>query len=409
MKRSISLLLAAVLCLSLAACQSKPQTPVGSNPDATQSTNPADPTSPTQGDTTEPTQSATPADTYVGAFYKSGGGAHIGYMVTASGSTERLEEVYGYLSYTKDGQWTVWRDNKTVYKKQPGENPVTLSTNADDFYLNEDTGLLIVFCEDGVYATSQISQSLNKITDLSDGVYRTALSDDGKYLAYISDGALYLITLSTFDVKKLVDSDVDHGEYLICHSPNEIYYMTFENVRCCWNGSSVEEKYVPESDEKYECYSPNGKYAIGRENGKYWRYEFEGESIVNTKELGKIKGLYFVTDDGVAGVFSSGTVTVYAENNTYELPNVQLCGYYYPAYPPCLNGIVYYMDSSKLMGLDVATGEKNVVVNDVKYYHILNGYCYYVTEDNDMFRLGTEEAIAKNPVYMNSIGFMYGY
>lgn len=405
MKKFLSFILVLTQIFCLCACAGTADDPVSGNAGVSSDSGNSSQDTPADDEDTPDEDEIT--DTYVGSFYRKGGGAHIGHMVTASGTVERLEEVYGTLSYTKDGQFVVWRDNTEVYKKQPGKAQVTLSTNADSFYLNHETGLLIVFCEDGVYAAAHVSEELQKVSDLADSVYRMDLSDDGSCLAYIAGGGLYLIDLTTFAVSKLVDSDVDHGEYLICCSASEIYFETFENVRSCWDGTSVLEKYVPESvEDEYECKSPNKQYAIGKENGVYYRYKIADGNVIEKTELGKAYGLFFVSDDGIAGVFSNGTITVYTGSTTYELTG-QLCGYYYPAYPPCLDGVLYYKDGTSLMGFDLSTGTSSVIAENVSNYHVLNGYCYYVTTDEDLYRLGISEPISRYPIYMNATGFMY--
>ena len=399
MRRILSNFLIFAMLFCLSACGNE----VGNLGDETLNTD----ASSQSAESNESTEEET-FDAYVGAFYKKGGGAHIGYMVTESGVTERLEEVYGEVTYTNDGKYVVWRDDTTVYKKQAGKNEVCISKNANNYYLNEKSGMLIVFGNDGVYATHNVSEDLEKISDISKKVYQMSISDDGTLLAYIAEGALYLINLNSFSVDTLVSENVKHGSNpFICRSATEIYYSTEEET-LCWNGTSSIQKSLPDTED-IECESPNGRYVIKKDNGVYCRFlrSDNGELSDRTELENERVGLFFVTDEGVAGAGVSDKVRVYFEGKTHEFVG-KLSGYYYQLFPPCVEETLYYIkDSSTLVGFNVSSGESTVVAENVSYYHVLNGYCYYVTADKNMYRVGISEKIDSNPSYMNGTGFMY--
>lgn len=411
MKKILSLVLIAAALLCLAACGNSNVTPDISDEDLEIIAGVDDIPDADNEIIDDDFVEAENTDTYVAAFYKQSGSAHDGYMITESGKTEKLEQVYGYISYTDDGNYAVWRNNQNVYKKQPAKSKVLISDNAESFYLNDETGLLLVFADDGVYGAPNVSEDLTKISDISKGCYSRSLSDDKTHLAYIADGALCLVDLENLTVKMLVSENVDHtiGE-LICRSANEIYYIDTDNTRYCWNGTtSVPSEFPSNASGNIMYESPNGKYVIVKDGGFLYKCARNGEDLTDKTELIKFQyGGFFISDDGVAGLWTNGKITVFTEQGPVELGDGNLSGLYYQNCPPCVGDTVYYTDKSdNLIGFNVTSGESTTVAENVLYYHVLNGYCYYVTSDKAMYRLGMSEKSATNPDYMNGTGFVH--
>ena len=232
-------------------------------------------------------------DAYVGAFMKSSGN-NVGYMITESGKTEELGDV-GNISYTADGKYTVWNDRYNLYVMQTGKSKKLLADNASGFYLQANTGVLISFCDDGIYANEDLSKEMRKISDAKD-CYLKRISLDGQTLACIGSGNLYTVNLSTLAVTELVSTGVDR-DLLICRSENEIYFETEENVRKKWDGASVSDG---SATVDVESTSPNGEYVILKENYDYYRYRITENGLDDRTEFTEYSQ-YFVSDDGIVG------------------------------------------------------------------------------------------------------------
>ena len=337
-------------------------------------------------------------DAYVGAFMKFSGN-NIGYVITESGETEELGDV-GNIAYTADGEYVVWNDKNDLYIMQAGKSKELLADNASAFYLQSNTGVLISFCDDGIFATSDLSKEMVKIADAKD-CYLKRISLDGQTLACIGSGNLYTVNLSTLTVTELVSTSVDR-DLLICRSENEIYFETEENVRKKWDGASVSDG---STTVDVESTSPNGEYVILKENYDYYRYKITENGLEDRTEFTEYSQ-YFVSDNGIVGATLSNEVWVFNGSEKVVLTGT-LSGYYFQSCPPIVGKTLYYMDGATLMAYDIDSESNTVIAENVKTYQVCSGYCYYLTTDEDVFRVGLSEKIASNPVYSNALGFIY--
>lgn len=355
------------------------------------------------------------ADTYVASFYQDSYSHGNLFMVTESGVSEDLGTVDGYAKYTNDGKYVIWQNGTRAYKKQPGKSEICISENAYDFYLNKENGILVVFGEDGIYATHNIAEDLEKISDLSLNINFTRTSDDENYLAVVStESALYLIDLNSFSAKLLVSKNVRGDRLFICRSATEIYYADDDNNIFCWDGTTSVNKALPDKNDydiTIQSKSPNGKYAVTYENGKYNRCLITETGLTEQTVLNAaVLSWSFVSDDGIVG--SGGTSNeawVYADGTYYNL-NGRFGNGYFKNAPPCVGNTVYYINAdSDLIALDVSTGESSKIAENISYFHVLNGFCYYVTDDENksVYRVGIEDKLGTKATYSNSRGFMY--
>ena len=392
MKRILALLLVVFMILGLVACGSGNEQLGSGEENIGGTTQQTDSVGDSSSDADET------LDAYVGAFMKFSGN-NIGYVITESGETEELGDV-GNIAYTADGEYVVWNDKNDLYIMQAGKSKELLADNASAFYLQSNTGVLISFCDDGIFATSDLSKEMVKIADAKD-CYLKRISLDGQTLACIGSGNLYTVNLSTLTVTELVSTSVDR-DLLICRSENEIYFETEENVRKKWDGASVSDG---STTVDVESTSPNGEYVILKENYDYYRYKITNNGLEERTEFTEYSQ-YFVSDDGIVGAELSEEIWLFNESEKIVL-NGTLSGYYFQSCPPISERTLYYMDGSKLMAYNIDERSNNAIAENVKSYQVRNGYCYYLTTEEDVYRVGINEKITSDPVYSNALGFVY--
>lgn len=412
MKKLIAIIMTVALALSFAACEKK-------NEDAaTKGVGSVD------ANQTAPGQDNKKDDPYVGAFYDPSGGygPNVAYMVTKSGATEKLGGVYGYLKYTDDGKYAVWRYDTELYVKEPGKEKVTLSENVDDFTLNTKTGLLIAFCSDGIYSGKNLSDGIKKVNDMSKEVYRITTSNDGKYVAYVDeDYVLHLLNVDDF-TDTVIASDINHGNELVCISENEVYYSTNEGNRYLWNGienvitdvsyhNSVEfkQKHIAGMEKmgNTDVFSPNVKYAVVYDSNGYCRYKVTEDGFTDETFIEVDYSSPMAMDDGTVAFWDfDNTISVYSNGELTSFTG-QILGGYYQNDVPYADGVLYYADGTTLKSYDVKSGEHKTVAENIFVYHVFNGYCYYLNENKEMFRVGIDEKLSDEVVYIMGTGFMY--
>lgn len=391
MKRILALLLASLMAFSLVACgNDNEQLDGGNNIGGT-----AQQTDSLDNSTAETNETM---DAYVGAFMKFSGN-NIGYMIMESGKTEELGDV-GNIAYTADGKYVVWNDKYDLYIMQAGKSKKLLANNAKAFHLNANTGVLIAFCDDGIFATADLSKEMKKIGNAKD-CYVKRISLDSNVLACIGSGNLYTVDISTLAVTELVSTGVGR-DLLICRSANEIYFETEDHVRKKWDGSSVSEG---SAAVDVEATSPNGEYVVLKENYDYYRYRVTENGLEDRTEFTEYSQ-YFVSDNGVVGAELSKEIWLFNGNDKVVL-NGTLSGYYFQSCPPIIDKTLYYMDGSKLMAYNIDDKSNNVIAENIKSYQVRNGYCYYLTTNEEVFRVGVSDKITSDPIYSNALGFIY--
>lgn len=392
MKRIFALLLMTLMAFGLVACGNDNKQSDGVENNIGETIQQMDSVSDSLSGTNET------MDVYVGAFMKFSGN-NVGYMITESGKIEELGDV-GNIAYTADGKYAVWNDRYDLYIMQAGKSKKLLADNVSAFYLNENTGVLISFCDDGIFATAELSKEMEKIGDAKD-CYLKRISLNGQTLACIGSGNLYTVNLSTLAVTELVSTGVDR-DLLICRSANEIYFETEDNVRKKWDGVSVSDG---SATVDVEATSPNGEYVVLKENYDYYRYRITENGLEERTEFTE-HSQYFVSDNGIVGAELSKEIWVFNGNDKAVL-NGTLSGYYFQSCPPICDKTLYYMDGSKLMAYDIDNKSSNVIAENIKSYQVRNGYCYYLTTDEEVFRVGISEKITSDPIYSNALGFIY--
>jgi len=405
MKKITTLLLAAVLLISASSCSKK-----------------SDEAQKNVGQVTGTQAEETAKDKYIGAFYTDGNGPNQLCMITQSGAVEKLGDVYGMASFTDDGEYVVWRDSTKVFAKSANKNAVELCSNADSFVLKKDTGMLIVFCDDGIYTTTKISDGIKKVNDMSDGSYRTSISNDGKYMAYISsEYEVHLLNLTTAE-DKVIGTNADHGDSLVCVSENEVYYHTIyeaDNQTYLWDGTTSAPSDVNYHDGfgfRYrhiaglegfgnaDVLSENRSYVLIYDNNSYTRYKIGETALEEPTVIDHKYCSAKVADDGTVFLspFGEENFTVVYQGETFEFTG-KIANYNKTV--PYANDTLYYMDGGELKSYNFKTEKTETLTNKADIYAVCGGKVFYLDKDNKLYSTDSDDSLASAVVSIG--GFIY--